>query len=179
MIDINLLPWRERNAQHEKHIFKRKMVFSVAAALVVIALSAGGFSISPFIEKRSLSILMSAIEKEQESFERVNQKYQEVVQLSHFISRLHDKEKRHDRLISVLINTVSQRALGIRIDSLLLNDNRLTVNASSFDDQAVHRYVNTLSTMPDLKNIKISHIVINDDEEHFIVEGDVNGSVES
>ena len=179
MIDVNLLPWRERNALYEKRIFKKRMIFVVAAAVAIIAIAAGSLSISPLIEKQSLNILLKVIEQEEKPFEQVNQKYQEVVKLSHFISHLHDEEKKQHKLINMLINTVSKRAIGIRIDSLALNDNRLTVNASSFDDQAVHRYVDTLSTMPDLKNIKISRIVINDEEEDFIVEGDVDGSVES
>lgn len=179
VIEVNLLPWREHNALHEKYLLKKKIVVYVIAAFSLIAVTSIGFYLLLLMERKPLNFLLKVTEQERQSFSLVEEKYQEASRLSHFVSHFNDVTKMQRNLVEVLINVVSARPVGVRIDALLFYDGALTISASSLDGQAVHRYVDVLSKIPCLKGVKISDIVMGKDEEIFTIKGGVHGGVEN
>jgi len=177
MIDINLLPWRELTCLREKKQFKRNLLFSLLAALILVSFLVSGLGLLLFVEGKKIEAPLKKLNDQKKLFSLVKDEYQKAIELSQVVSRLNSEEKKRAQLINVMINVVAKRAIGVRIDSLFLGDDKITINALTNNEKSVHQYVDSLSKMPTLKNIKLSELVVSDGGNAFVIEGEMNDGI--
>ncbi|MBA4416376.1 MAG: hypothetical protein C0392_00470 [Syntrophus sp. (in: bacteria)] len=175
MIKINLLPRKAHKSLHRFHIYAFILVFIINLSII-----AGIY----FSNVRDIAQYRSAIENAKKEIASLDKVYKEYLQI--------EKEKKEiERRIKAIEGLKEGRALAARtlydmsnvikeriwLRTFRKTDNTFEIEGRSMENESISDFVETISTIPYLKNVELKKVEDINEEglviKKFLVQGNI------